>query len=181
MLLLFGLLFVGSETSGSPVDEFQQPEFKVEVRILELKSIKGITKQATDSQNHLRIKPGLVVATKDVVTAKKRFLRGPTIGNKKTGFKHYPRLVVDLQLTNEAKQRLKAAVQQARPSSTTNTPIVAIVVNGKHDGAWSKYWLEDSTTSSNLWSNFTVRISCSTNEKKADQLIKQFKSVRPEK
>ncbi len=168
-----GLVLLGVAPSGLAVDEKPQPEFKIEVRIVEFEAIEGVTKQDPDSKYHLHIKPALVVTPADVASVQKRRMRGPTIGSRETGFKHYPSLVVNIQLTREAKLRLKAAVLKARPATTTPTgnPLITTVFNGKHDGSWTKYVLDDPT-SLVYWSNFGPSIGCTRDKEKADKLIK---------
>lgn len=173
MWAAIGLVLLGGTPWESAGDEQPQSELKIEVCIVEFKAIEGVTKQDPDSKDHLHIKPVLVVTPDDIASVQKRGLRGPTIGSKKTGYQHYPRLVVDLHLTQEAKLRLKTAVMKARSASTTRTPIIATVVNDKYDGAWTKFVLDDPT-SLVYWSNFGCRISCTGDEEKADRLIKHF-------
>ena len=69
---------------------------------------------------------------------------------------------------------IKAAVQKTQSTTTTNAPIVAVVINENHNGSWSKYYLDGPTSSENLWSNFRVRIGCTSDKEKADKLIKYF-------
>ena len=170
---LIGLVLLSADLADETVVESTQPEFRVEVRIVEFRPIKGVTERRPEWSNHLHAKPALVVTPADVTSVQKRSLRGPTIGSRKTGFKHYPRLVVDLQLTEEAKLRLKTAVVKARTVSTTRTPIIATVVNDKYDGAWTKFVLDDPT-SLVYWKKLGCRISFTRDEESADRLIKHF-------
>ncbi len=174
---LLGLVLLGAEPAELTVDERPQPELKIEVRIVELKPIKGVTEKDPNSSNHLHVKPALVVTPADVTSVQKRRLRGPTIGTKETGFKHYPRLVVDLQLTQEANRRLKAAVLKARSATTTRTPLIATVVNDNYDGTWTKFVLDDPT-SLVYWSRFGCQIGCTGDEEKAERLIKFFTPLK---
>lgn len=170
---LLGLLLLVGEPTELTADEKPQSEFKIRVHIVEFKPIKGITKETSDPEVHLHIKPALVVTPADVVSVQKRRLRGPTFGNRETGFKHYPLLRVSIHLTNKAKLRLKAAVLKARSLTTTGSPCVGIVVNDNYDGTWTKFSLDDPT-SGVYWNKFGPRISCTGNEEKANKLIKQF-------
>lgn len=170
MWYLLGLALLCAEPAEIGADEKPQPKLRIDVRIVEFKPIEGITRQDPNSQDHLHIEPALVVTPADVASIHKRGLRGPTIGSNETGFQHYPRLVVNIQLTEQAKRRLKAAVLKSRPTTTTKHPILATVVNNKHDGSWTKYILDDPTSSVH-WSNFGPSIGCTFDKKLADRLV----------
>lgn len=164
MITLLGVVLLCAEPAQDSADEKPKPDFKIEVRIVEFKPIEGVTKQDPNSKYHLRIKPALVVKLEDVASARKRWLRGSTIGTKETGFKHYPRLLVDIELTKEAKLRLKAAVEK------TSSRKVTTVLNDKHLGGWTKYIIDDPSSLVH-WEKFAPRISCTNDEEKADRLI----------
>lgn len=165
---LLGLMLLGYVPTQLPDVGNPKPEFKIEVHIVEFKPIEGITKKTSDPELYLHIKPALVVTRADVVSVQKRRLRGPTIGTKETGFKHYPGLEVDVQLTNDAKRRIKEAVIKARYATTSRTPIVGIVINDKYNGSWTKFFLHDPSLSRSYWENFGLRIGCTSDKEKAD-------------
>ncbi len=173
MLALLGLLLLVVEPPELTADVEPQPQFDIRVHIVEFKPIKGVTKETSDAEVHLHIKPALVVTPADVISVEKRTLRGPTFGTRETGFKHYPLLRASIQLNDVAKLRLKEAVLDARSLTTTRSPVVGVVVNGNYDGTWTKFILDDPT-SSVYWNRFAPRISCTGNEERADRLIEQF-------
>lgn len=168
MMFHLALVLLCVESSQLSVDQKPQPDIKIEVRIIESAPIEGVTKQDPNSLYHLRIEPALVVTPAEVASVQKRTLPGVTMENRKTGeSKHYPRLVVDIQLTDKAQTRLKAAVEK------TKSRKIATVVDGKHLGGWTRYITDETEDHSPLvhWSRFGPRISCTGNPKKADQLI----------
>lgn len=180
MWLLLGLVFLGVEPSELTVDEKLKPEFKIEIRIVEFKPIKGVTKLDPFSLCHLHIKPALVVTPAEVASVQKRWLRGPTIENVKNGStKHHPRLVVDIQLTKAAKLRLKKSIEQSR-STTTKNRLVTTVLNDKHLGGWTKYNTDDPS-SLVYWSKFGPRISCTSDKENADRLIKYLEQPKKDR
>lgn len=164
---LFGLVLLGADPSGAAADEKPQPAITVEVRLVEFEPIEGVTKHYPWSEDHLHIKPLLVVTPADVASIKRRTLRGPTFGTKETGFRHQPRHVVDVTLTKEAKLRLKKAVEER---TTTGKEVITTVVNDRHDGAWTKYVTNDPSAP-NHWSHFGPRISCWFHEKNVDEVV----------
>ncbi|MEM8671263.1 MAG: serine/threonine-protein kinase [Planctomycetota bacterium] len=168
-------IHVAKKPEFSTNDGEGQSEFRIEVRIIESAAIDGVTKQDPNSLYHLRIKPALVITSAEVASVQKRVLRGPTIENRKTGeSKHYPRLVVDIQLTDEAKLRLKTAVEK------TSSRKITTVLNDKHLGGWGKYITDENQEHSPLahWRQFGPRISITGDPKKADELIEYLTPPR---
>lgn len=163
------------QSSVPTVSAKQQPEFKVEVRIIESAAIDGLTSQDPSSLSHLRIKPALVITPSEVASVRERTLQGPTIADAKTGkSKHYRRLAIDIQLTDEAKLKLKAAVEK------TSSRKLTTVLNDKHLGDWTKYVTDDSQDHSTLvhWSQFSPRIHIRDDRKKMERLVEFLTSSR---